>query len=96
MAIEFRGLDLTSPINRIKAGFAAMCQNVRAYFKGGFALRNLLTDAIVTVADAIETICRWVRQAASPMSSPRVQKSTSARQELPPRLPMDSTPILSQ
>jgi hypothetical protein len=45
-------------VNRLKAGFAAMCVNVRAYFKGGFALRNALTGAIVTVADAIETICR--------------------------------------
>ena len=58
MPMNFRGLNLTAPINRLGAGFAAMCQNVRAYFKGGFALRNLLTDAIVTVADAIETICR--------------------------------------
>ena len=56
--MEFRGLDLTSPMNRIKAGFAAMCANVRAYFKGGFSLRNLLTGAIVTVSSAIETICR--------------------------------------
>ena len=58
MPIDFRGLDLTSPINRLKAGFAAMCLNVRAYFKGGFSLRNLLTGAIVTVSDAIQTICR--------------------------------------
>lgn len=35
-----------------------MAVNCRAYFKGGFALRNLLTNAIVTVTGAIETICR--------------------------------------
>jgi len=56
--MDFRGLDLTSPINRLKSGFAAMCVNVRAYFKGGFQIRNLLTNAIITVADAIETIAR--------------------------------------
>jgi hypothetical protein len=29
MALRFRAIDLTSPINRIAAGFVAVCQNVR-------------------------------------------------------------------
>lgn len=44
MALRFRGMDLTSPLNRIAAGFAALCVNVRAYLLGGFMLRNPLTD----------------------------------------------------
>ncbi len=56
--IKFRGLDVTNPENRISAGFGAICVNVRAYFVGGFSLRNLLTAAILTVANAIQTVCR--------------------------------------
>jgi hypothetical protein len=56
--IKFRAMDLTSPINRLAAGFCAFAANVRAYLMGGFSLRNLLTGAIVTVANAIETIGR--------------------------------------
>ena len=41
--MNFSGLDLTSPLNRIRAGFAAMCVNVRRYLVGGFALRNPLS-----------------------------------------------------
>jgi hypothetical protein len=58
MALKFRGLDVTAPVNRIAAGFAAVCVNVRAYLTGGFQLRNLLTDAILTVSNAIQTIAR--------------------------------------
>ena len=46
--MNFGGLDLTSPINRIRAGMVAIAQNVRAYLSGGFALRNPLTDAIIS------------------------------------------------
>ena len=41
-------MDLTSPLNRLKAGRGAVGVNVRAYLKGGFALRNPLTAAIDT------------------------------------------------
>lgn len=53
----FGGLDLTNPVNRI-AGKVALAVNVRAYFSSGFTLRSLLTDAILTVANAIQTIAR--------------------------------------
>jgi hypothetical protein len=56
--MNFRGLDVTSPINRIKSGFAAVCVNVRAYALGSFMLRNLLTNAIVTVSGAITSLAR--------------------------------------
>ena len=49
---------LTSPINRIQPSGVAMAANVRAFLKGGFKLRNLLTNAIVTVSAAIQTIAR--------------------------------------
>lgn len=56
--IKFMGMNLTAPQNRIPAGMAAICVNCRAYFVGGFSLRNLLTNAILTVANAIQTVCR--------------------------------------
>lgn len=56
--MNFRGIDLTSPVNRIRAGYGAVCTNVRAYFLGGFQLRNLLTDAILTVSGIINTLTR--------------------------------------
>ncbi|MGB6875566.1 MAG: hypothetical protein WBD87_05980, partial [Candidatus Acidiferrales bacterium] len=59
MALKFRGLDLTSPLNRIAAGFAALCANVRAYLSGGFALRNALSDEIISsLPTPIHTIRR--------------------------------------
>lgn len=54
----FRGNDFTSPINRLKAGFASLAVNVRAYFVGGFQLRNLLTNAIFSVSGVINTLAR--------------------------------------
>lgn len=56
--LHFRGLDVTSAINRIGPGFATVAQNCRAYFKGGFKLRNLLSDAIITLSAAIQTVAR--------------------------------------
>jgi len=56
--MNLRGLDVTSPINRIKAGFCALAVNCRAYALGSFMLRNLLTNAIVTVSGAITTLAR--------------------------------------
>lgn len=54
----FRALDLTSPANRLKAGYAFLACNVRAYFVGGFQLRNLLTAAILTVGSTINSLSR--------------------------------------
>jgi hypothetical protein len=55
---EFHGLDATHPVNRIAAGFCAWTSNVRAYLRGGFALRNKLTGAIYTLAAAVRSIQR--------------------------------------
>src|ERR1700686_893649 len=55
---DFGGMNLTNPINRIPPGQTALAVNTRAYAKGGFKLRNLLTSAIVTVSGVINTIAR--------------------------------------
>ena len=46
---NFKGMDLTSPLNRIPAGKVALAQNVRAYTEGGFTLRNGLGAPVITV-----------------------------------------------
>ncbi len=57
--MDLRGLDLTSPIQRIKAGFVALCVNVRRYLTGGFALRNPLSAAVISALPTpIHTIRR--------------------------------------
>jgi hypothetical protein len=58
MAIEFHGLDLAHPINRIRAGFCALAVNVRAFLRGGFALRNPLSAALYTLSAAVQSIAR--------------------------------------
>ena len=58
MPITFRGINVANPINRIAAGFSAMCANVRAYLKGTILLRNQLTAPITTFLDSVETLCR--------------------------------------
>jgi hypothetical protein len=58
MAIDFHGLDITHPQNRLRAGFAAVCVNIRAYLKGGFALRNPLSNALFTLSAAVRSIAR--------------------------------------
>jgi hypothetical protein len=55
---SFKGVDLTSPQNRIPAGKVAIAQNVRAYTEGGFALRTGLGDPIITVDSSINSLCR--------------------------------------
>lgn len=55
---SFSGNDLTSPLNRIPAGKVAIAQNVRAYLDGGFALRNGLGNAIITVDAPINSLVR--------------------------------------
>ena len=57
-ALNFRGIDATSPINRLKAGFCTVAVNVRRYLAGGFALRNALSDAIYTLSAAVQSIAR--------------------------------------
>jgi hypothetical protein len=57
--INLRGIDLTTPINRLASGFVALCQNVRRYLAGGFALRNPLSAAVISsLPTPIHTIRR--------------------------------------
>ena len=56
--LNFRGLDLTRPLNRIRAGFAALAVNVRGYLRGTVGLRNLLTNALLTYDAAVVSIAR--------------------------------------
>src|SRR6185312_11559609 len=53
----FGGMNLVSAVNRITAKMA-LAVNVRGYVSGGWTLRSLLTNAILTVSDAIQTISR--------------------------------------
>lgn len=53
----FGGFTLTTPINRI-VGKVALALNVRGYWEAAATLRARLTDAILTVSAAIQTVCR--------------------------------------
>lgn len=53
----FGGFNLTSPINRL-TGKVALALNVRAYWDSAFTLRSLLTNAVLTVSAAIQTVAR--------------------------------------
>src|SRR5215469_9444844 len=53
----FGGFDVVNPVNRIQ-GKVALALNVRAYLSAGFTLRSLLTSAVLTVSNAIQTITR--------------------------------------
>lgn len=57
--MKWFGLDLTSPINRLRAGFVSVAQNVRCYAKSAFQVRNSISPPILTVTGgAINTILR--------------------------------------
>lgn len=56
--MNFRAIDVTSPLNRIRSGYAALAVNVRARLSGGFMLRSLLTNSIITVSGIVNTIAR--------------------------------------
>jgi hypothetical protein len=57
--LNFGGMSLSGPINRIKDGLSAIAQNVRSYLSGGFALRNPLSPAIISALPTpIHTIRR--------------------------------------
>lgn len=56
--MDFHGLDLARPIPRIRAGFCAICENVRTYLRQAFQLRQPLTDAILTLSAAVMSIAR--------------------------------------
>lgn len=56
--MDFHGLDATSPLNRIRAGFCSLAVNIRRYLVGGFALRNPLSNAICTLSAVVQSIQR--------------------------------------
>lgn len=57
--LNFRGLDITNPTNRLVVGLCALAVNVRSYIKGGFMLRNPLSIALfAALPDPIHTIRR--------------------------------------
>ncbi len=53
----FGGFSVTGPINRL-VGKVALAINVRGYWDAAITLRALLTDAILTVSAAIQTVAR--------------------------------------
>lgn len=53
----FGGISLVDAINRI-SGKVALAVNVRAFVSSGWMLRSLLSNAILTVSSAIQTIAR--------------------------------------
>ncbi len=53
----FGGFGLVQPINRL-VGKVALAINVRGYWDAAITLRALLTDAILTVSGAIQTVAR--------------------------------------
>lgn len=55
---DFKGTDLTSPINRIPPGRVALAVNARAYQSGAFKLRNGLSAPILTIDSSVQSICR--------------------------------------
>lgn len=55
---NFRGIDLISPINRTPAGRVLMAENVRAYLKGGFKLRNALSAPLITIDSTVQSLAR--------------------------------------
>lgn len=56
--MDFKGLNLTRPINRLPAGEAAQAVNCRSYGRGFFGLRSLLTNAIIAVSGIINSLAR--------------------------------------
>jgi hypothetical protein len=58
MPINFRGLSIANPINRLAAGLSAMASNVRAYLKGTVLLRNQLSSPITTFLESVQTLTR--------------------------------------
>jgi hypothetical protein len=55
---DFKGLDLTSPINRVPPGRVTMAENVRAYLNGGFKPRHPLSDPIITIDSSVQSLAR--------------------------------------
>lgn len=56
--LDFAGIDIVHPVDRLPPGKVPYAANIRRYLKGGIVGRNLLTDAIITLASALHTIRR--------------------------------------
>ncbi|MDE2099387.1 MAG: hypothetical protein KGL39_19200 [Patescibacteria group bacterium] len=55
---DFRGIDITSPVNRIPPGRVAMSKNVRSYGDGRFQIRNTLSAPIITIDSSVQSLAR--------------------------------------
>jgi hypothetical protein len=55
---NFRGVNLTAPLNRLEPGEAALAINVRSYAEGAFTPRNGLSVPIITVDSSVNTLAR--------------------------------------
>lgn len=57
--MKFFGIDLVNPVNRLRAGFVTVAENVRTYAKQAFQARNYASGSILTVTGGnINTIRR--------------------------------------
>src|ERR1700744_5868061 len=56
--LNFKGLNVTDPFNRLIAGMCALAINVRSYFSGGFAVRNPLSLPLFLLPYPIHSIKR--------------------------------------
>jgi hypothetical protein len=55
---DFKGFDLSRPINRLHAGMMSVARNVRAYLKGMVVRRTFLSGAVISLTNAIQTVAR--------------------------------------
>lgn len=56
--LDFKGMDLLHPVDRIPNGRVPFAQNVRAYIKGGITGRNWLAGALFTLPDPVHSLRR--------------------------------------
>ncbi len=56
--IPFKGLNVTDPLNRIRAGFASVAVNIRQYLGQTAMLRNLLSGVLYTLSAAVVSVSR--------------------------------------
>jgi hypothetical protein len=56
--LDFHGMDILSPVDLIPKGRYPFAQNIRRYVAGAIKGRNLLTNAIYTLASAVHSLCR--------------------------------------
>ena len=55
---DLHGIDLVHPVDQIPNGRVPFAQNVRAYLKSAIKGRNLLTNALYTLASAVHSLKR--------------------------------------